>query len=73
MKFTDDYQVTAQYSETSSDGDSSSYGLEETRTLSNMGNEKPMKIIVLPGGDEASGATIPGETVLDSTTADDWK
>ena len=73
MKFRDKYQVTAQYSETSSDSDSSSYACEETRTPSNMGNEQPMEVIVLPRGDDDSGATIPAETVLDSTTADDWK
>ena len=33
----DDNQHIAQYSETSDDGDSSSYGLEDTRTTSNMG------------------------------------
>ena len=28
---------------------------------------------MLPRADNDSGATIPSETVLDSTTADDWK
>ena len=42
-KFMNDRQGTAQYSETSSDSDSSSYALEETRTPSNMGNEKLME------------------------------
>ena len=65
--------MTAQYHETSSDSDSSSYALEETRTPSNMGNEKLMEVTVLPGGDKDSGAPIPAETVLDSTTSDDWK
>ena len=65
--------MIAQRSETSSEGDSSSYGNEETRTPSNMGNDKLMEVIVLPGGDKDSGATIPAETVLDSTTGDDWK
>ena len=73
MKFTDDYQVIAQYSETSTEGDSSSYDNEETRTPSHMGNDRPTEEIVVPGGDDDSGATIPAETVLDSTTADEWK
>ena len=34
---------------------------------------KPMELIVLPSSNEDSGATIPAETVLDSTMADDWK
>ena len=72
-KSTGDYQVTAQYSETSSGSDSSSYACEETRIPSNMGNEKPMELLVLPKGDKDSGATIPVETVLDATMADDWK
>ena len=38
-----------------------------------MGNDKLMEEIVVPGGDKNSGATIPAEMVLDSTTADDWK
>ena len=69
----DDYQVTAQYSETSSGSDSSSYACEETRSPSNMGTETPMEVIALPRVDDDSGATIPAETVLDSTTADDQK
>ena len=81
MKSTGDYQVTAQYSEqvtaqyseTRSGSDSSSYACEETRTPSNMGNEKPMELLVLPRGDEDSGVTIPAETVPDSTLAGDWK
>ena len=32
-----------------------------------------MELLVLPRGNDDSGATIPAETVLDSTTADDWK
>ena len=62
MKFTDDLQVIAQYSETSSEGDSSSNGNEETRIPSNMGNDKLMEVIALPGCDEDSGATIPAES-----------
>ena len=73
MKLTDDNQDIAQYSETSTEGDSSSYGNEGTRTPFNMGTDKLMEEIVVPGGDEDSGATIPAETVLDSNTADDWK
>ena len=65
--------MTAQYSETSSDSDSTSCAREETRTPSNMGDEKLMEVIVLPRGNDDSGATIPAETVLGSTTADDWK
>ena len=38
-----------------------------------MGNEKLMELLVLPRGNNDSGATIPAETVLDSTMADDWK
>ena len=41
LKSTSDYQVTVQYSETSTDSDSSSYACEETRLPPNMGNEKP--------------------------------
>ena len=73
MKFMDDYQVTAQYSETSSISDSSSYACEETRTPSNVVNERPIELIVLPRGNNDSGVTIPAKTVLDSTTGDDWK
>ena len=73
MKFTDDKQDIDQYSETSTEGDSSSYGNEDTRTPSSMGNDKLMEEIVVPGGDEDSVATIPAETVLDSNTAYDWK
>ena len=73
LKFTDDYQVITQYSERSPGGDHSSYVNEETRTPSNMGNDKPIKEIVVPGGDNHSGATIPAWTGLDSTTAEEWK
>ena len=45
MKFTDDYMI-AQYNETSTEGDSSSYGNEDTRTPSKMGNDKKMEEIV---------------------------
>ena len=41
----DDNQHIAQYSETTDDGDSSSYGLEDTRTPSNMGTDKQMEEI----------------------------
>ena len=72
MKFMDHKQDIAQYSETSTEGDSSSHG-NDARTPSNMGNDKPMEEIVEPGGDKDSEATIPAETVLDSNTAYDWK
>ena len=72
-KFMDDKQDTPLYSETSTEGDSSSYGNKDTRTPSNMGNDKLIEEIVGPGGDKDSGATIPAETVLDSNTAYDWK
>ena len=39
LKSTRDYQVTAKYSEASTDSDSSSYACEETRLPPNMGNE----------------------------------
>ena len=61
MKSTGDYQVTAQYSETSSDSHSSSYACKETRAPSNIGNEKPMELLVLPKGNDDSGATIPAD------------
>ena len=38
-----------------------------------MGSDKLMEVIVIPRGNEDSGATIPAETVLDSTAADAWK
>ena len=72
-KFTDDNQDIAQYSETSDEGDSSSYCTEDTRTPSNMGTNKQMEDIVVAESDKDSGGTIPAETVLDSNTADDWK
>ena len=49
------------------------YACEETRTPSNMGNENLMELLILPRGNNDSGASIPVETVLDSTTAEDWK
>ena len=72
-KFTDGNQHTAQYSETSNEGDSSSYGNEDTITPSNMGTDKQMEDIVVGGSEEDSGATIPAERVMDSNTAYDWK
>ena len=74
-KFTDDNQHIAQYSETSDEGDSLSYGNEDTRTPSNMGTDKQMEDIDVAGSDEDSVATIPAETVLDSrsNTVYYWK
>ena len=69
----DDNQHISQYSETSDDGDSSSYGIEDARTPSNMGTDKQMEETVVAGSEEDSGATIPAETVLDSNTVYDWK
>ena len=69
----DDNQHIAQYSDTSDDGDSSSYGLEDSRTPSNMGSDKRMEETVVAGSEEDSWATIPAETVLDSNTVYDWK
>ena len=43
----DDNQHVAQSGDTSDDTDSSSYGLEDTRTTSNMGTHKHMEEIVL--------------------------
>ena len=72
-KFTDGNQHIAQYSETSDEGDSSSYGNEDTTTLSNMGTDKQMEDIVVAGSEEDSGATVPAEAELDSNTAYEWK
>ena len=41
----DDNQHIAQSAETSDDGDSLSYGSEDTRTSSNMGTDKQMEAI----------------------------
>ena len=71
--FKDDNQHIAHYSETSDDGDSSSYGLEDTRTPSNMGTDQWMEEIIVAGSEEDSGATNPAATVLDSNTAYVWK
>ena len=48
-KFTDDNQHIAQYSETSDEGDSLSYGNEGTRTPSNMETDKQMEDIGVVG------------------------
>ena len=65
--------MTAQYSETSTDSDSSSYACEETRLPPNMGNEKPTEVIELPSSDADSGATTPAVAALSSTQKlEDW-
>ena len=64
LKSTRDYQVTAQYSETSTDSDSSIYACEETILPPNLGNEKPMELIELPCSDADSGATTPAVAAL---------
>ena len=66
-KSTRDYQVTTQYSDTSTDSDSSSYACEETRLPPNMGTENPMELIELPNSDADSGATTPTVAALSST------
>ena len=68
LKSTSDYQVTAQYSETSTDSDSSSYACEETRLPPNIGNEKPMELIELPSSDADSGATCSGSPKFSTET-----
>ena len=68
-----DNQHIPQSAETSGDGDSLSFGLEVTRTPSNMRTNKQMEAIMVAGSEEDSGATIPAETVLDSSTVYDWK
>ena len=69
----DDKEHVAQSGDSSDDADSLSYGLEDTRTTSNMGTHKHMEEIILAGSEEESGAMIPAETVLDSNTEYDWK
>ena len=68
-----DNQHIPQSAETSGDGDSLSFGLEVTRTPSNMRTDKQMEAIMVAGSEEDSGATIPAETVLDSSTVYNWK
>ena len=60
-----DNQHILQSAETSDDGDSLSYGLDD---LSNMRTDKQMEEIVVAGSEEDSVAMIPAEAVLASNT-----
>ena len=51
--------MNTQYSDTSTDSDSSSYGCEEIGLPPIMGTEKPMELIELPNSDAASVDTPP--------------
>ena len=71
--FEDENLHIEHHSETHDDGNSLSYGNEDTKMPSNMGTDKQMEEIVVQGSEEDSGATIPAETVLDSHTVYDWE
>ena len=66
-KSTRDHQVNTQYSDISTDSDSSSYACEETRLPPIMGTEKPMELIELPNSDAASVDTTPAMIAPSST------